>query len=335
MPSKKSMSLAAAALPSFPPYGLMHKALREATAQYPVPVGYAAPQGIPLPQAWEQKYNAMLTRLAATLWPRWDTTTPGAPGWHGAAKQHMAALTDADFKLLPGLKQLIDRPVEQRAAGTGSLASATPHADYFRREDGAAEPWPVMEYLTADDRAVLVSAAAQAGVGPFSSRLEFFMFAHCTAPTLPMKDSIQRPRPYQMASLRGQAFDYLHGPGAVTSALPSGHAIQGVMGACGALMEVWTFLAPNPDLLARLAQYAVDVGDRRVMAGVHYPSDNLASWCLALSLCNELYGAQAQAGRSFLVRAIKDHSIVFRALVDSKDPVYAEGMAWFNELALA
>lgn len=339
MPSKKSTSKAKAAVavvaPTFPPYGHMHRGLRAAVSRYPVPVGYQAPSGKPLPQAWADKYKALLTRMSDALWPHWDTTIAGAPGWQGNAQTGMAALTDADFRLLPALMQLIDSPVVQRAAGAGALASATPHADYFRREDGVPEPWPATEYLTADDRALLASAATRAGVGPFINRVGFFQQAHCTAPTLPMKDAIQRPRPYQMSSLRGQAFSYLYGPGAVTSALPSGHAIQGVMSVCGALMEVWGALQPTPALLARLAQYAVDVGDRRVMAGVHYPSDNLASWCIALSLCDELYGANAQAGRDFLVRAIQDHSVVFRAMVDSKDAAYQSGMAWFDELARA
>ena len=318
----------------YPPYGSMHKKLRKGIHDYPVPVGYAAPPGVDLQTAWDTKYNALLTRVTNTLWPRWNMV-PGATGWVGAATSGMQALTDADFKLLPKLMSLIDKSVEQRAAGAGALATATWHAEYFRREDGAGEPWPVTEYLTADDRERLAQAATKAAVAPFTTRVGVLKLAHCTAPTLPMKDAIQRPRPYQIASLRGLTFEYLHGPGAVTSALPSGHAIQGMMSVCGALMEVWATLKPTPELLARLRQYAVDVGDRRVMAGVHYPSDNLSSWCLALSLCDELYGANAKAGRSFLVEAIRQHSAVFHALVQSKESAYTLGLAWFDELAAA
>lgn len=338
MPHKKSTSQATSTTAAigtefFPPYGPMHAGLRAAIQRFPIPVGYEAPPGKPLPQAWKDKYNGLLTRMSDTFWPRWDTTAAGGPSWAGKARTDMAALTDADFKLLPALMQLIDSPVVQRAAGSGALPSATPHVEYFRREDGSPEPWPAMEYLTMDDRTSLASAATRVGVGPFIGRLGFFQQAHCTAPTLPMKDAIQRPRPYQLSSLRGQAFSYLYGPGAVTSALPSGHAIQGVMSVCGALMELWDAFQPTPALLARLSQYAVDVGDRRVMAGVHYPSDNLASWCVALSLCDELYGANAKAARQFLVGAIRDHSVVFRAIVDSRDAAYQTKLAWFDELA--
>ena len=342
-PPRRSASAAArlAALPSahdmvFPAYGSMHKAMRDSIRNYPVPVGYAALPGTEVQAAWDARYGLLLKRVADTFWPRW-AMQPLPAHWDGAATARMQALTDADFKLLPALKALIDGPVSQRAAGlgVGALATTAPHADFFKREDGGGELWPVMDYLVADDKGRLAAAATKAALAPFAARVNVLKFAHPTALILPMKDAIQRPRPYQIASLRGEAFEYLYGPGAVTSALPSGHANQGVMAVCGALMEVWAALSPTPEMLSRLRQYAIDVGDRRVMAGVHYPSDNLSSWCLALSLCDELYGPNAKAGRHFLAEAVQKHSVVYRALVDSKDAAFAPGLEWFDELVAA
>jgi hypothetical protein len=62
-------------------------------------------------------------------------------------------------------------------------------------------------------------------------------------------------------------------------------------------------------------QYAVDFGDRRVMAGVHYPSDNLGSWLLALDLiprvCSPDTGAEVKRR---IWTAISARSVIFRIL---------------------
>ena len=38
-----------------------------------------------------------------------------------------------------------------------------------------------------------------------------------------------------------------------------------------------------------IEQYATDIGDRRVMAGLHYPSDNLCSWLITLRMANHVF----------------------------------------------
>jgi membrane-associated phospholipid phosphatase len=162
--------------------------------------------------------------------------------------------------------------------------------------------------------------------------LEHWSYAHPTAPTLPSKRELQRPRPHQVASLHGLAFEVQRAPGAVTSATPSGHAIQGLMGVAGAIVELRRYHRFDAPLLSRLRQYAVDVGDRRVFAGVHFPTDNLASWCLALSLCSHVYGQDGDFARAFMAEAITRHSAVHAALAASGSPLLAPGLDWLKEL---
>jgi len=70
--------------------------------------------------------------------------------------------------------------------------------------------------------------------------------------------------------------------------LISGHSIQGIL-LSRMVLEFWLQnneiekFDKNDIQIKSLAQYAVNFGDRRVFAGVHYPSDNNASWFVALS----------------------------------------------------
>jgi hypothetical protein len=65
-----------------------------------------------------------------------------------------------------------------------------------------------------------------------------------------------------------------------------------------------------------LQQFTVDIGDRRVFAGVHYPSDNLSSWYTALKLLPHVIDPSALASvRKFLWEAISLKSIVFAEIM--------------------
>ncbi len=64
-----------------------------------------------------------------------------------------------------------------------------------------------------------------------------------------------------------------------------------------------------------LCKLAIDLGDRRVFAGVHYPSDNAGSWRIALDI-TKILGVD-RAAHQFLVEAIRS-SVVFDAMRASK-----------------
>jgi hypothetical protein len=342
-PAAAAAAAAAGAAPvdSLPPFGDIPHELIEAIAGFPQPEGYDSLDGRPARVAWPGHYRRLVDRMAEAIWPRWGGFA-GAPRWEGAAAQHMVELTELDLALTQVLQAEHSAPVRQRASGAAALGDAGKHSRYFQDED-PPEPdtdYPVLDYLLAQERIALHEAAevlARALNQPvkevgFAKRLKYWSFAHPTAPTLPSKREMQRPRPHQVASIKGIQFTRYSAPGAVTSALPSGHAIQGMMGVVGAVVELRPYFKFNAALLSRLRQYAVDVGDRRVFAGVHFPTDNLASWCLALSLCPHVYGAEGAFAQQFMAQAITGHSAVYAQLKAQNSPALAPGMAWLDEL---
>src|SRR5262249_22492778 len=82
-----------------------------------------------------------------------------------------------------------------------------------------------------------------------------------------------------------------------------------------------------------LQQYAVDIGDRRVMAGVHYPGDSLASFIVAMSQACQLYKNGLEVKRH-LWAAIRDQSFIYdRILNFTPAEVYAPALAALHALA--
>jgi len=103
--------------------------------------------------------------------------------------------------------------------------------------------------------------------------------------------------------------------------MSSGHCFEGCLIAAG-IYELWLSdgLTTTRDQLGALEQYGVDIGDRRVFAGVHYPSDNLASWIIGLRLVNEVC-PNREVGR-FLATAIQSKSWIFNLLKESGHDEY-------------
>jgi hypothetical protein len=101
----------------------------------------------------------------------------------------------------------------------------------------------------------------------------------------------------------------------------SGHCLEGCLAGTWA---AW-FLQFEADGLGHLdwarvrpalQQWVVDIGDRRVMAQIHYPSDNIGSWWVALSFLRRLEASGSETGawmRVFLKEAIR-RSAIYRAL---------------------
>jgi hypothetical protein len=130
-----------------------------------------------------------------------------------------------------------------------------------------------------------------------------------------IKAQLLRPRPYQAAMLVGRDDLVVEiGKTAFHSAMMSGHALQGILLACS-VYEDWLdqYQPPSTERLAALAQYAVDWGDRRVFAGVHYPTDNISSWGLALSLIPHVFRHQAQI-LPFARAAIIEKSRIYKII---------------------
>ena len=92
-----------------------------------------------------------------------------------------------------------------------------------------------------------------------------------------IKNSFNRPRPYQLAPYYGIDLDVLASRTAKTPAYPSGHTTQSRL-----IAEIYA--AKYPDHRKNLIKAADECGQGRIMAGLHYPTDHKAGVYLAKRL---------------------------------------------------
>jgi hypothetical protein len=69
-----------------------------------------------------------------------------------------------------------------------------------------------------------------------------------------------------------------------------------------------------------LEQFAVDIGDRRVLARVHYPSDLLSSWLMVMGMANYVFSTREV--KNHLWAAISKRSQMYRRIVSTGSPRY-------------
>lgn len=298
----------------WPPYGELARAYRESIEK----TGLVPPdwsEGTE-PQERERLWLAwresVLAVINETLWPRWDESTQA---WRNADSARMHALTEADFSLFQIINEemrFLDRP----PATPNAAAGIPPHRRFFLDEDG--EGVLGERYLTYDTTLPLKYVTA------IPQQLSQSLKAKTGSASLQFKSQLQRPRAYQVAKLLGKTHTWEVAATSMSPSMSSGHSLQGCMMAAG-VFENWlqSGFQPTPEQRQSLQQFAVDIGDRRVFAGVHYPSDNLASWWIALSLAPKVF-RRAETLR-FLWEAITGRSIVFahiREAAEKTSPVY-------------
>jgi hypothetical protein len=144
-----------------------------------------------------------------------------------------------------------------------------------------------------------------------------------------VKNRFQRPRAYQTSVLLGEFPDFAYEL-ALTGCTPSfisGHCLQALM-SCAYLHDrlIASGYEFRPTEEESLAQWAADVGDRRVFAGVHYPSDSMGSWLTALWLAPHVFAeASGERALGFLIDAI-GRSTVYRAVTAHRGGLYDPGL---------
>lgn len=290
----------------FPPYGRMvHEYEADIRGDGTPPPDWS---GV---MAWSDWRGKVLDILNAILWPRYDYPTRS---WIGRAKSQMAQVTEVDFVLLKNLTPNIDERVPE-------LASRMTHYDLFMVEDegDAVDPATGVRIDRSLDKTLRRYLEGKADAWTIDALASGFLpglVAKAGSVDLQLKRFLQRPRAYQLCVMLGHEwFTHRHAKSAVTPAMISGHAFQGGLGGVAALYRA-TGLGASKHVLQTVARHAVEVGDRRVFAGVHYPSDNLASWIVAL-LISPLV-CPDHRGRTWLWTAIRE-SVVYRAMLAAAD----------------
>lgn len=283
---------------TLPPYGVVNADNASYLGRRPVPAGFRArPHATQPSQAdeWDQWLARVAEQMSDFLWPIYRD---GA--WVGKASLHATALTQLDLEVLRSLQGRLQERIAGQTAATAKQAEA------FQKED-EGPPGPSFAFYQSGFPTYLESELNRAIV---TGGVEIARPA-----SQGMKRIFQRPRPQQTSMLLGVGeINVQLSKSAITPAMISGHCIQGSL----ALAQVLASMSDLPAaLLDTLGRFLIDTGDRRVYAGLHYPTDNVGSWYVALRLCTHVYGEKAQAVRSGLWNAIREHSAVYAAMEDA------------------
>jgi membrane-associated phospholipid phosphatase len=289
---------------SFSPYGLLNNDyLIRLNSTNLYPADWTGIQGASgsLESQWIKWRSITLEIIHDVLWPAWDRNSRQ---WVGKRAHSMLQLTETDFALLNYLQQ--QKPMQLDRQINSPVSGRSTHRELFQLEDDNASNFGT--YFNEYDSGfppLLLKRLPGLILAGFAAK------SHTTS--LQIKTVLERPRAYQMALLLGHNdYFYLPAASADTPSMCSGHCMEGLL-AVGAAME--RFLLNNEKIAPSwpaLEQYAADIGDRRVMAGVHYPSDSLCSWLITMRLANHVY--RVPAVKQKLWMAIQ-RSFIFETMV--------------------
>jgi hypothetical protein len=299
----------------FPPYGVLNQD-EAASNDHLIPIDWlplATDPGYTFNEKWELWLSAVIRQINDVIWPSWD---PDKSRWEPCRSlARMEELTRADFKVFEQMDvERVNRGLDQLPEVPNRAINIFSQRQLFVIEDNRSlDGGPVIPfasyYNTYDTRLApeLASAVAPLWFNSTHHKLRHTQYR--------VKVALQRPRAYQTAMLLG--YPNFVNEVAVTGLTPSacsGHCLQGLTG-MGGVVEFFrkSGVDLDPDNLEAMMQYAVDIGDRRVMAGVHYPSDNLSSWIILMNLADRVY--RDPFIKCFLWKAIKKHSFVYSSIL--------------------
>jgi hypothetical protein len=278
-----------------PPWGQMEERLLASIDASTVPIDWTPEDhSEPTLSKWKEWVKKIVTTVSTTLWPVYE---PGSTTWDAS----LTKLLDTDFSLLDDLHDYLGLPID------GMYPTTVLHSDCFMEEDNGDIDFGT-DYERYDP--TLLPHALQclptilmAGIADKVGTLD-----------LQLKQFFQRPRAHQVAFLQQRTnYNYRWACTANTSSLVSGHCLQASLAGCTAFAALGKDM--SNESIGVLGQFTMDIGDRRVFAGIHYPSDNLASWYVALNLLPRVFDKDtAQKTKEFLVTAIATKSRVFDAI---------------------
>jgi membrane-associated phospholipid phosphatase len=284
-----------------PPYGYVNATYAWDNETRRVPDAFAVAGRAATPKEWRSFVDGITTELAEFLWPKFDQSTQT---WIGRADASKIALTVADLSLLRDV--LLPKLFEP--VGPSDPKKTVTNKSMFQDED---ETKPGLPYPTLD---LYLPKVPVETLNALKDAIKKSVVGFGPAP-LRFKELFQRPRPYQAAFMLNHTFAFELARSSMTPSMLSGHCLTGLIGRCAGFMtsRLRHQLEDVGGAVVELQQYAVDVGDRRVFAGVHYPSDNIGSWFVALRLCDHMFGEAGQVAKGFMREAIS-RSAVFIAI---------------------
>ena len=325
-----SNAIPQAARPSasdLPPWGVLDEAALADMKGSPVPKDWKPIDGVRQDSdesadlsRWGEWLEVLVDELAAILWPRFDPTTRM---WQGKSASHIEALTQADFNLLKRLGDRLNMPI------SGSHPTTVTHKELFEAEDRDV---PGMNYVVYDP---LLPADLRVSLGELVANGISIKVASLP---LQLKRIFQRPRAHQIALLQNRTdFRCELALSAFTPSLVSGHCLEGSLAGCHVYSEWRSRRDVSPASVDFLKQFTMDIGDRRVFAGVHYPSDNLASWYVAMRVVPHVFDtSSASLVTRFLWDAIQSKSVVYAAIIDytsmNRNSPYRDMLAALQQL---
>lgn len=289
---------------------------------------------IPAYRGTEEQYAEIISEwieeLKEHLWPVFDEKG----NWSGGAAKSAEAATKLEVEIC--LKHLQQKNILQDHPD--SIDPAVPvgnsrdHRWHYYVEDGKYFA-KGDKFLSSSDQSFDYQASFDVGANiiGYTNQVDAKSFsewfwggkADRQPNYMAVKNMFQRPRPWSAATaFRIDDFVWDRADGLVHTgihpAFPSGHCYQGIVHTSNALSEWCTNNKSTKvpeEMLDAFKQYAVDWGDRRVFAGVHYPTDNIASWIVAIKLLPGMY-EESDILVDFAKSAIKDHSLVYRVVRD-------------------
>jgi hypothetical protein len=301
-----------------PPYGMMTEGLQEILTTGPdVPAAFHPNESQSLRTRkwvlWRDETKRLITE---TLWPEWDAENQV---WIGSAVGQMYDITAADLDIIQDLKANVLRS----KPSTPFADPARPrHIDFFRAEDDGVLFSQYQFYDTTLQPAM---------IDHFRDAFDATANDKFGTVHLQFKQILQRPRPFQTVFLTKHApFNPLRSISAGTPSICSGHSFQAVTG-IGAVIERLLLEAAqlSPGSWCALRQHTVDIGDRRVFAGLHYPSDNIASWIIAMRLADLVFPNSEV--KVHLWKAISQQSRVYREVSNVR--IYEAALAHLRTAA--
>lgn len=277
---------------------------------------------------WETFFDSLIEDLADQVWPKWVENI----GWSGGATKFFEEATKAELNIQVAEIQKKNLLAEApRFTKTASALLQRDHFWLFALEDDISIRLPEFvrahypRYKDPTPEEIDLAKFGLASIAYYDPALvdgrSFLayqrMYTHKYEGLYQTKLVFRRPRPHQMAfGLNIEDFRHHQALWSVHTgnhpSLVSGHCIQGFLLACTLIeMALEGGVKVNDLPLASYRQFAADLGDRRVFAGVHYVTDNISSWITVLRVIPWIFH-DWEIYVKFCVESIVKHSAVYR-----------------------